>query len=744
MKCFYAANLVTQSVTEGLPWDFKPTEQITAQIRGDKEERQHWYSNPATAHCFYTFIEGLNSNLRVSKENNPPFAIYGLPADYDTLGLSKERIMEAVEKMRVKPTYIEQSLGGNWRLVWVFPRPIYLASYAFTRLFLEKAVRLLDLHTLPCFDEQSFITPTRLFCNGCSWEKVGEAFPEDKLQAFYFECAREFNKFSSSTTDNDVPLDLIEKAIRVKYPHFDWPSKFEENSQGPSFWIPESTSPMSAIVKRNGMVTFSAHATKGFYTWADILGAEFSREWSEEAIAKATKDVYWDRKGAWIKGRNGLYTCQDRTVLQNYLKVNCDLSAQEDKQTRKSQIDLAMNHIYFENEISGAGPFVFVKPGIIHYQGEKRLNTYSCKPIEPATGEQKFGPHGNCPWLSALTKHLFAFESEFPYWHLLAWFQYYYNCAINWAPQPGQNIFIGGIPGIGKTFFNREVIGAAVGGCIDASDFFLDKSDFNAHLFHIPHWVLDDDTPSGSAGAIMKTSSLLKKIASNTDAVSNAKYQQQCRVRWAGRAGITFNLDSYSGRIVGPVDEGTREKMNIYRCNTVPFPFPSRPEQMALTTKEISFWLRALIDAKIPDFIIRDNRYGIKDYQDPMILDHAHQSQSIAPFKEVLIEALMSYFTLNPNAPVWKGTVSQMVRMLAADLNNTEILRTLKLDQANRYLEQIQKEGLIKFEFESGKLKTRICIIPRSSIMPETPIVPASGGGGNFQLTEGVANPFQK
>lgn len=38
---FFAENLVTQSVAPGEPWAFQPTETITSQIRGDKEDRQN-------------------------------------------------------------------------------------------------------------------------------------------------------------------------------------------------------------------------------------------------------------------------------------------------------------------------------------------------------------------------------------------------------------------------------------------------------------------------------------------------------------------------------------------------------------------------------------------------------------------------------------------------------------------------------------------------------------------------------
>lgn len=715
MKAFYAENLVTQSVREALPWDFVPTEQITAQIREVKEDRQLWYSNPATQHSFYTFIEGVNSNMRVSKENNPPYAIYGIPADFDVLKLPKERVLEAIAKMPIKPMYIEQSLGGNWRLVWIFPRPVLISHPDFARLFLERSIKWLHMDFLPALDEGAVTTTTRLLCNGCTWEKVGDVVAESDLHSFYFDCALDFNKFRGTGHDNDVPLDVVEAALREKYPNFDWPEKFVENSQGPTFWIPESTSPKSAIVKKGGMISFAAHAPKQFTPWSEILGPDFSKKWNADAITKATADAFSDGKGIWVKGRNGLYTCEDRTAIHNFLKVNCGLSTKEDKQTGISQVEQAMNHILFENRIAGAGPFCFQKPGIIFYQGRKRLNTYTAKPMEPAPGQHIWGPQGDFVFVSAWLDHMLKVAGERQFWHFIAWHQYYYQTALDWCPMPGQNSFFAGKAGSGKTLLNRELVGKSVGGFMDAGDFFLDKSPFNAYLLEYPHWVLDDDTPSGSSQSVARMQSTLKKVAANQDMVSNAKFQQQCQVAWSGRVGVTLNLDSFSTRAIGPMDEGIRDKTNIYRCNSIIFPFPSRKEVQKMLAHDVPNYLGWLVAVKIPDIIEVDSRYGFKSYQDETLLAQTHQSQTIATFKEVLIESLIEFFRLNPGAPAWKGTVSQLVRMLAADLNNAEILRTLKLDQANRYLEQIEKEGLIKCEFESGRLQTRIVIFPREN-----------------------------
>src|SRR6266850_539626 len=107
---FYCAiNLTERSVKPGNPWEFTPTETLTEQIRKDKQSRQEWYQSVSTQHCFYTVVEGANPNQRISKDN-PPRLIHGFAADYD-VKIPKARIDEVIAAMKIKPAYVEKSLG---------------------------------------------------------------------------------------------------------------------------------------------------------------------------------------------------------------------------------------------------------------------------------------------------------------------------------------------------------------------------------------------------------------------------------------------------------------------------------------------------------------------------------------------------------------------------------------------------------------------------------------------------------
>jgi len=703
MNHFFAAeNLVTRTVAPGDPWDFQPLETITAQIRGDKEARQDWYQNTATKHNFYTGLEGHIPNQRVGKEN-PPRLIHAFAADYD-IKVPADRIAEAIKVMEIKPTYFETSLGGNFRLVWLLETSIPVESRDFCTFILQRAHDWLRLGLLPGLDKKAFEETSRLYANGCSWEPTGEPpIPSAVSQAFFVEAGKAF-RFTAGD-DDQVPLDLVEKALREKYPTFDWPGSFDKDSQGPSFWIPESVSPQSAIVKAGGLFTFSAHATKPFYSWTDLLGPGFTSKIQSDSIAKATADIHWDSKSFWRR-INGTYAPLAAPELTSYFKVSCRLATKAG-QSGISPMEAAFDHIYNHQRVVGAAPFIFRPSGVILYNKERKLNTYTGEAVKPAAETQLWGPKGNFPFFSTLLDCFFATEEQLA--HFLAWFKHFYGCALNLDPQPGQNLFLLGGAGIGKTFVNREVIGYAVGGFADASEFIINGSPFNSEYLSVPHWSIDDDSPSSSLQAQSRVQAMFKKVAANQQFMRNAKYEKGCMVPWDGRIGCTTNLDFVSSRIIGPLDNSSLDKTNLFRCHAISkIKFPSRNELIKLRDAEMPYLLRWLVDYVPPDRVVPDPRYGYEAFHEKTLLDRNQQGSHSASFKELMIEFLMQWFQENPGEDFFEGTVTTLLRSLMATNCNELIMRSIRPEQVSRFLEQIQREGSFKTEDHPGPHNIRI------------------------------------
>jgi hypothetical protein len=698
---FATKNLVTLSLEPCEPWTFKPTEALTAQIRNVKEDRQNFYQNPATQHCFYTGIEAHAPNQRTSKEN-PPRTIHAFPADYD-IKIPRERIMEVVNSMAVKPTYLETSLGGNFRLVWVLEQPIQVESREFCTFVLQQAHDWLRLDLLPGLDRKAWEETSRLYCNGCEWEKIGEVVPAKASQAFFVSAGQKY-RFPAAD-DAAVPLDLVEKALREKYPNFNWPGPFELDTQGPSFWIAASVSTQSAIVKPGGMFTFAAHAGKPFYSWGDLIGADFVKKFQDDAIARATNDLWWDGKQFW-KRKGGIYVSHEGKEIDSYLRVTCRLS-KKPGQNGISPFDSALEHVYQHQSVVSAGPFVFVRPGLITHEGFRKLNTWMGKPMEPAVGTQVWGPLGNFPFISAWLDQFFSTLVQLDHWR--AWHKHFYTGAVNYQPLPGPNFALSGFPGCGKTLLNRSVVGVSVGGYADASNFLVDGCSFNSELYDKGMWVLDDDTPSTNQKAQNRLASWLKKMAANQQHMVNGKFLKSCMVDFSGRIGCTTNVDFMSMRAIGPMDNNSMDKMMLLRCNPNPgFVFPSRKEIVQYLENELKFYLRFLLDWEPPEHCIRDNRYGYVAHHEQIILDQVHQTSPSATFKELLIAFLDRWFEGNPKEPFWEGTVSGLLAGIISTDCNEYIVRHMRLESVSRYLEQVQREGAFKVEVHQGRHNTRL------------------------------------
>jgi hypothetical protein len=625
----------------------------------------------------------------------------GFAADYD-IKMPIERVREGVASMPVKPQWIETSLGGNTRLVWIFPRAVSVDGDGFCRFILESAIEFLRLDLLPGLDRGAFTDPARLLCNGAVWEATGHApLSEESLQAFIVGCGKNFRFVGADGPE--IPLDLVESVIKEKFPGFTWPGEFAVDTQGPSFWVPGSTSALSAIVKKDGMFTFSDHADKPFYPWSDIIGSDAIKKFTDSAIAKATADIFWDGKHFWRRKQEQYLSC-DMAELNNFFKVNCRLSTRPDK-SGVSMIDLALNHIWSVGTIHGAAPFVFRPHGLLDFNGKRVLNTYLSRVIKPVGEKTEWGV--TFPFLALLFDNLFDPPSQLP--HFLAWYKYYYTSALNLMPAPGQNVFLMGGAAVGKTLTSRHIVGKSVGGFMDASDHMTGQSDFDSEMYEVGLWCIDDETMGDSSAAHAKFQAMLKKIAANQEFKHKKKFEVNCMTQWSGRAICTTNLDHLSSRALGSLDNTSADKTCVFRCGTESrIVFPSRIELPKIIDAELPHFLRWLLDWTPPDSVVRDIRYGYKSFHEPTLLNQAYQSSKVAPFKELLVEALTDHFAQNPEENFWRGTTTQLIRMLHMNPLNESVVRALRLEQTTRYLEMIQREDLLHCTTEDGPLKTRI------------------------------------
>jgi hypothetical protein len=708
---FYTTtNLTRLDLSPGLPWEFvTPSVTLTPHVRQNKSARQEWYKNPSTEHNFYTAVEPANPNARPSK-TNPPRLLHGLVADYDVPMLD-ETLARGISKLPVKPTWTERSVGGNVRLVFVFEVPVLVDSFEFS-LFVHKAAKkFFGLEYLPGLDVGALEAPERLFCNGCDWKATGHGnVPQTVTQAFVVACARDYH-FKQPAEGPEIPLDVIEAELKKRYPSFNWPDSFALDSQGPSFWIPESTSEKSAILKKNGFYSFSGHAERPFYPWSELLGAEFVKKYEIDRIGTATANCYFDGRQYWRKLPDGNFYFETPADFRAHLVTDIRLAAKPDS-SGTAQVDRALSHIRNQARISGAAPMLY-HPGGVNEVGSLRvLNLAGDILVRPSEEATTFGDAGRFPFISKLLDTIFDPAEQ--KWAFLAWLRHFYKGALVGLPQAGQNIFLAGGPGIGKTLLNREVVGRLMGGYADARDFMMGEDNFGADLFGSPVWSLDDETMIDTEANRSRFGSHLKKMTANHNFRYHKKFEHPMTIPWMGRIIITLNLDYTATRILPTLDESSADKLSFFRCVSAPtITFPDRYAIQSTLAAEIPFFGRWLSDWEPPAELVGQSRFGTKPHHEPSMIEKAHQGSKAAPFAELLIDSLGRYFHDNPTAEHWRGTVNALHRLLFSDPLNESILRALRLESVNRHLETIHKEGVLECSAETGSRRTRVWTFKR-------------------------------
>lgn len=702
---FYLQNLSSSTVTKGLPWDFKATEEITETICRDKKARDGWINHPGTKHCVYTFYEGLNANLRVTRprsddEGNPPIGSHAIVADLDS-AITKEELLRLLKELPFMPNRIERTLSGNWRCIWLFEKILLFPSYDFLLHFLKKFEDFGFRISLagPGFDRGAFEDPCRMWTNSCEWLDPVEnglrpsPIPESITTGWLVKASQTFN-WGGKNMGVAIPLDIVKEAIAKKYPRFvEWPEDFVEGAQGPSFWLEGSRSPKSAIVRPTGMQTFSASATKSFYTWSELLGADFVKQYESESIGGAVKGIYSDGKIYYRKNLAGLLIPCDKDEIRLHLKIDKNVSSKPDKDG-KSDVERCLAFISNHQRVFGAGPFVMRPTGIVEVGGKPYLNTLELKPIRPAPERTVWGPSGKMPFLSLYLDHLVTTTEQFE--RLFSWHKVLYEAVLYSKPQKGLTLILAGGPGVGKTFYLSRVVGAMIGGHADASEFLAGDENFNSAMLASPLLTSDDATNSTSRQAHRFMTEMVKKFTANHRFLHKEKFVKEAMVDWSGWVAITLNDDEESMRGMLDLEGSILDKLLILRVIPVPIvKFPRQDVLNEILERELPYLARALLDWEIPEYLLGDSRYVLKPYCEPSLFKSAQQSSTTAGFQEILEDFLPEYFKVQKvGAKFWEGTAYQLHKAILSDTSAEAAMKPFTVDAVARHLSMLKNKGV--------------------------------------------------
>lgn len=736
---FSLPNLVSKAVVPCEPWSFTSSS-IPPEVKGKegKKERDRWINNPATKHQVYSAFEGFIAAQRISEgkgadEGNPPFKLYAFVLDIDSPVTEQELLLGIGRMGDTVPNYFERTLSGNARLIWLFEKPVAFPNRRFAVEFLKRAFAQFRFEQVAAgVDLPAFMEPNRYYTNSGEWLVVDAAkrIPYAVLQGLVVEVS-EKHLWRKDRGAVDIPLPAVLAELEKKWPNHGWPGDFVEGSQGPSFWIDGSASPKSAIVKPTGLFTFSSHAVKPFYDWADLLGIQFVEKYKTEMMGKAVEGIYHDGTKYYRKDGYGEWKYYTKEDIASHLNVDRGLSSVKD-QGSPSEVARAIQFIQNWQGVVGAAPFVFQPTGLVQKSGNRFLNTHTRRPLSPSGEPTVWGPEGNMPFLSKFFDGIFHPESKpvRPRDYYLSWLSRFYRGAYEMRPESGQNVFMLGAPGVGKTLLSQGILARLMGGAADAEDYLLGTTQFNSELFEVGLWNVDDNSANVDVTTHRKFSAMVKKMAANTTFAYHAKFRVPCAVDWLGRVVVTANADEESARIVPDLSISILDKLSLYRTADVsPVVYPAREQLLKTLEEELPRFARFLLDYQIPEHCLGTSRFGIKAYHDEELLRLADQSSATASFVEILEHWAAVYFEEHPDKNSWVGTAYGFTRELSKDPHTVAAgVRSLTPLQVSRMLAAVHVKRMFSLAPVPGKATSRLWKIDRPGAEPVMAAEPIPAG----------------
>lgn len=678
MKFFCVKNLVTHSIFNVVPWEYKPN--VPDYTKDNKEARKRWWSTPKTEHLFYNMLEGENEHVRVSK-TNPPVKMYGFVADYDTEITPEMYEHPNLEDVPFMPIAWSLTASGRGRMVWVLERPLPLPDIQTTNVFLKVIATEMNLKKIWGGFDEAFYKSTQYYEVGHSWRVLdNNRVPHNAISSFM---AKAWEKRNRNVTIS-IPLELIYPELERKYPGC-WEGAFELGARTRRFWDREAVNPTSAILRANGFQCFSG--PKAFVPWSELLDKEFIDSMVSNQLLAVTDGIFFDGRMYYRKNDADEWLSYNKEDIRLFLRVRLGLSGKPSSQASASELDRTLCYIQEANRIDVALPCVNRKPGILQLDNMRVLNVVRCKPLQPAE-ETKVVPDSTFPWLATYFAQLFNNEEQLPYF--LAWLKRFYEDALHYIPRSGQAIFLVGKPDMGKTLLADFIIAKMVGGFRDASAFLLGEAgDFTAPFFEVPLLTVHDEHAAPDEVKHTRYSSMIKKLVANKDFFYNQKFEKAGMIKWSGRVIVSCNTDAQSMRLLPNVDISMLDKVMLFRMSDIKKNFFTGFTKHI--ERELPYFCRWLLEWQVPEHIKGGTRFGVKRYLHKQLYYVAKQSGSSNAFYEILMIFLKDKCDSYKN--FWEGSAANLL----SELHNTQATYSLVSRMNSRYvgimLGQLQSRG---------------------------------------------------
>jgi hypothetical protein len=660
-----AINTIASQVKPCTPWTF--VSKVPAELLADKDKFDAWRKRPASEHLVYTGYEAVNCGMRVSKnKNNPVRRMHAIVVDYDAIN-NDEACATVLDRCPadLRPTWFSRTFSpGHARLVYMFEAPLCVEVGPLLKEFLKIAYNELQVKKLLAGPEDgAFMDPARHYDVGRDWKKLGDFKLSTNMLNYWLVQAAKKTHWDE-IGEIVIPIEKVAAEVERQFPGR-WQGAFEVGARGVVFFNPNSTNPTAAIVTEAGMICFSEDQL--FHPWSKIFGGSFIRQFQQDKIGAAVKNVWYDGRYYYLKSTYGVWEPHSKEDFIARLKVRHGIDAGKGRGEVSSEMDQTLVYVQENRRVSGVVPRVYDKSELLYFNGRRFLNCAAVDPIIPADTPQEWGV--NFPWIAefldtafdrALVPCVTKGKPPQPADVILhAWTKRFYGSALGGELDKGQALFLAGGVDRGKTLLSTRIIGGLLGGLSDASDFLNSSTSFNKELLEVGLWCIDDGVASQDPQAHQKFSDMVKRAVANPFFSYHAKYRDAQRVAWHGRVVTTLNDDASSIRILPNLDTSIEDKIIVLKFAEGRREFPDAKEMNNILARELPFYARWLIDHQPPPELYGDKRFGVNSYIDESLRVKSLHAGGVSDLMELIDLWIKRCRPMEKHGKEWKGNASE-------------------------------------------------------------------------------------
>lgn len=707
-KLFTFPNLGASGGVEKYPWEeiSKALERSPQFLNLGKAERLAKLNTQQVDWPVYSCVRSMNPGLVASKDN-APMAIRAVALDYDTSMFRAEQIASLLFRnmdSTFLPQFVEMTLGGNFRLLYVFEKEILAPDATFVKAFFQRFFKRINAQTLfTSFDKKSG-DPYERWTAGKKWLPVSKsAFPHSIALALATETAGEYK--AADTVE--VPLHVIKQEIDAR-----WPGKFHgefrEGAQTVRFWDPEADCPTGAIVKPDGFLCFTGF--KPFVSWGDLLGFDWVARQKEDKVTHAIGGIYFDGRAYWKDGGDTGWAQISREDIMLQFKAN-GFSAKTPKGATISPAETLLNTVQIQNRVNAAVPLINYRPGIVTLKSQRFLNTSSLQALIPEEGLPG-NPEEEFPFTWTFLNGLFARPENKPLEHFLAWLKRSYIAFKDYRKDSGQVVFLCGPKANGKTLLTMRIVNPLLGDRDGDPYEFLIGGGFNSDLFECGLWAINDAHAPRNQGESGSVLAKIKNVAVNTSHTYHKKFGLQTSVERIGRLMVTLNDDPQAVSMLPEVTPSTEDKMSFFASKQYGGTFGSNHDVEKTLRQELPFFARWLLNWQPPAVVLTNDRMGVESFYDPEILKHSRQQTYWHNFLELINVWKTSLNGQNEVFEPWTGTATELLGYLTTNPVTDKVAQNWKVGSAAKALTALAADSTSGISLDNSGTERIFTIVP--------------------------------